>query len=73
MIGCPVCGKGYQNTASLHKHGRDVYNVQIVASLAANSYRGMLNPLIVFTVVLSLGYTCMCITLHFDLPLFKGL
>ena len=31
MIGCPVCGKGYQNVASLHKHGRDVHNGQIVA------------------------------------------
>ena len=32
MIGCPVCGKGYQNVASLHKHGRDIHSVQVVAS-----------------------------------------
>ena len=31
-IGCPVCGKGYQNAASLCKYGRDVHTVQIVAS-----------------------------------------
>ena len=29
-ISCPVCSKEYQNVASLHKHGRDVYSVQIV-------------------------------------------
>ena len=29
-IGCPICSKGYQNVASLHKHGRDVHNIQIV-------------------------------------------
>ena len=31
-IGCPVCGRGYQNVASLQKHGRDVHSIQIVAS-----------------------------------------
>ena len=31
-IDCPCCSKGYQNVASLHKHGRDVHSVQIVAS-----------------------------------------
>ena len=31
-IGCSICGKGYQNAASLHKHGRDVHNILIVAS-----------------------------------------
>ena len=30
-IRCPVCSKGYQNAASLCKHGKDVHNVQIVA------------------------------------------
>ena len=32
-IGCPVCGKGYQNAASFHMHGRDVHHIQIVASV----------------------------------------
>ena len=31
-IGCFVCGKGYQKVTSLHKHGRDVHSIQIVAS-----------------------------------------
>ena len=31
-ISCPVCGKRYQNVASLCKHGRDVHSVQIVVS-----------------------------------------
>ena len=31
IIGCPVCGKGYQNAASLHKHGRHVHQIQILA------------------------------------------
>ena len=31
-IGCPICGKGYQNATSLCKHGRDVHSIQIVAS-----------------------------------------
>ena len=31
-IECPICGKGYQNATSLHKHGRDVNSIQIVAS-----------------------------------------
>ena len=31
MIGCPVCGKGYQNVALLCQHGRDVHSIQIVA------------------------------------------
>ena len=29
---CPICGRGYQNAASLCKHSTDVHNVQIVAS-----------------------------------------
>ena len=32
-IGCPVCNKGFQNAASLHKHGRKAQKVQIVASV----------------------------------------
>ena len=31
-IGCPICGKGFQNVASLHKHGKKVHAVQILAS-----------------------------------------
>ena len=31
-IGCPGCGKGFQNVTSLHKHGREVHKIQIVAS-----------------------------------------
>ena len=31
-IDCPVCGKGFQNAASLHRHGRKVHAIQIVAS-----------------------------------------
>ena len=31
-IGCPVCGRGYQNAVSLQKHGRDVHHIQIAAS-----------------------------------------
>ena len=31
MISYPVCGTGYQNAASLHKHGRYVHNGPIVA------------------------------------------
>ena len=32
-IGCPVCGKGFQNAASLHKHGRKAHVIQILASV----------------------------------------
>ena len=32
MIRCPGYGKGYQNAASLCKHGREVHKIQIVAS-----------------------------------------
>ena len=32
-IGCPVCGKGFQNAASLCKHSRKAHAVQIVASV----------------------------------------
>ena len=35
IIRCPVCGKGYQNAASLCKHGRDVHHIQIVASASS--------------------------------------
>ena len=30
-VGCPVCGHGYQNAASLWKHSRDAHNIQIIA------------------------------------------
>ena len=29
-IGCPMCGKGFQNVALLHKHGKKAYVMQIV-------------------------------------------
>ena len=29
-IGCPMCGKGFQNAASLQKHGKKVHTIQIV-------------------------------------------
>ena len=29
-IGCPMCGKGFQNMAFLHKHGRKIYLNHIV-------------------------------------------
>ena len=29
-IGCPMCGKGFQNAASLCKHWRKVHSIQIV-------------------------------------------
>ena len=29
-IGCPMCGKGFQNVASLQKHGKKVDTIQIV-------------------------------------------
>ena len=32
IIGCAICSKGYPNDESLHKHGRDIHSVQIVAS-----------------------------------------
>ena len=32
IIGHPICGKGYQNIASLHKHGRDAHNIQIAST-----------------------------------------
>ena len=32
-IGCPMCGKGFQNTASLQKHSQKAHEVQTVASL----------------------------------------
>ena len=31
-VGYPVCNRGYQNAASLCKHGRDIHKIQIVAS-----------------------------------------
>ena len=36
--GCPVCGKHYQNAASLCKHGRDVHDIQIVNSSTSLSF-----------------------------------
>ena len=41
-IGCPVCGRGYQNTASLCKHGRDIHSIQIVVS--STSLQGDVAP-----------------------------
>ena len=32
MIGYPDCGKEYQNSASLHKHGREEHRIQVIAS-----------------------------------------
>ena len=31
-VGCPICGRGYQNMASLNRHGKDAHGIQIVAS-----------------------------------------
>ena len=31
-IGCPMCGKGLQNAASLWKHGKKAHAIQIVES-----------------------------------------
>ena len=28
-IGCPACGKPYQNAASLHKHGKEIHKIII--------------------------------------------
>ena len=42
MIGCIICGKGYQNAASLWPYGRDAYNIQIVAS--AIPLKGLTDP-----------------------------
>ena len=33
IMGCPVCGKGFQNVASPHKHGQKAHAVQAVASV----------------------------------------
>ena len=30
-IGCPACGKPYQNAASLHKHGKEIHKIIIWA------------------------------------------
>ena len=30
LIGSPMCGKGFQNVAFLHKHGRKVHSIHIV-------------------------------------------
>ena len=30
LIGCPMCSKGFQNVASLHKHGRKIHLIHIV-------------------------------------------
>ena len=30
MVGCPMCGKGFQNAASLCKHGWKVHSIRIV-------------------------------------------
>ena len=42
MVGFPICGRGYQNAASLQKHGRDAHNIQIVAS--ATPLQGFIGP-----------------------------
>ena len=31
-VGHPMCGKGFQNVASLHKQGQQVHSVNIVES-----------------------------------------
>ena len=31
-VGCPMCSKGFQNVASLHKHRREVHSVNTVES-----------------------------------------
>ena len=41
-IGCPVCGRGYQNAVSLLKHGSDIHDIQIVAS--STSLQGVVDP-----------------------------
>ena len=30
LIGCPMCGKGFQNVASLHKHRKKVHSIHIM-------------------------------------------
>ena len=30
LIGCPMCSKGFQNAASLHKHRRKIHSIHIV-------------------------------------------
>ena len=30
LVSCPMCSKGFQNVASLHKHGMKVHSIQIV-------------------------------------------
>ena len=35
VVACPVCGKGYQNVATLHKHSKEVHHIQIVASASS--------------------------------------
>ena len=37
VVGCPVCGKGYQNAGSLCKHSKEVHHIQIVASASSVS------------------------------------
>ena len=38
-IGCPSCGHGFQNAASLHKHGRKVHQIRIVAYAEEQCFR----------------------------------
>ena len=38
VIVCPICGKVYQNTASLHKYGRDVYSIHIASTTPLPSF-----------------------------------
>ena len=59
-IGCPICGKGYQNATSLRKHGRDVHSIQIVTS--STSLSGVIpkEEIKIFLIV------------HIALPLLKG-
>ena len=35
VVGCPVCVTGYENVASLCKHGKEVHHIQIVASASS--------------------------------------
>ena len=41
-VGCPFCGRGYQNVASLQKHGRDAHYIHIMTSTI--SLQGSVDP-----------------------------
>ena len=42
IVGWPVCSRGYQNVASLWKHGWDAHNIQIVAAITP--LQGIIDP-----------------------------